>query len=175
MALPGRASFAGAGCRAVASRRRPMETATTSSSAGSARQRPTRVHLPVAVLGRLRVDPTGMFMLKRTATARALLQCAVERRAASDDDVGRSTSGEASKGARAPWRAHGAIRAPPVYLHGARLLYEALKGSGELTPALNVPELPSLGRDIYALVVEQMDVRVPNWRDLLPREVVEQI
>jgi hypothetical protein len=65
--------------------------------------------------------------------------------------------------------------APPVYLHGAFLLYEALKGSGELTPALNLRELPSLGRDIYALVQERMNVRVPNWRELLPREIVDQI
>lgn len=64
---------------------------------------------------------------------------------------------------------------PPVYLHGAFLLYEALKGSGELTPALNLREFPSLGRDIYALVVERMNERVPNWRELLPREVVDQI
>ena len=64
---------------------------------------------------------------------------------------------------------------PPVYLHGAFLLYEALKGSGELTPALNLRELPSLGRDIYALVQERMNVRVPNWRELLPREIVDQI
>jgi hypothetical protein len=65
--------------------------------------------------------------------------------------------------------------APPVYLHGAWLLYEALKGSGELTPALNLRELPSLGRDLYALVVEQTNMRLPNWRELLPREVVDQI
>ena len=65
--------------------------------------------------------------------------------------------------------------APPVYLHGAVLLYEALKGSGELTPALNLPELPSLGRDIYALVEEWVNVRLPNWRELLPPEVVDQI
>jgi hypothetical protein len=64
---------------------------------------------------------------------------------------------------------------PPVYLHGAFLLYEALKGSGELTPALNLRELPSLGRDIYALVVERTNVRLPNWRELLPREIVDQI
>jgi hypothetical protein len=64
---------------------------------------------------------------------------------------------------------------PPVYLHGAFLLYEALKGSGELTPALNLRELPSLGRDIYALVEERMNVRLPNWRELLPCEVVDQI
>jgi hypothetical protein len=62
---------------------------------------------------------------------------------------------------------------PPVYLHGAFLLYEALKGSGELTPALNLCELPSLGRDIYALVQERTNVRVPNWRELLPREIVD--
>lgn len=64
---------------------------------------------------------------------------------------------------------------PPVYLHGAFLLYEALKGSGELTPALNLPELPSLGRDIYALVVERTTARLPNWQELLPPEVVDQI
>jgi hypothetical protein len=66
--------------------------------------------------------------------------------------------------------------APPVYLHGAWLLYEALKKSGELTPALNVSELPSLGRDIEALVKEWATARMPpNWRELLPREVVNQI
>jgi hypothetical protein len=56
--------------------------------------------------------------------------------------------------------------APPVYLYGAWLLYEALKGSGELTSALNLPELPSLGRDIYALIKERADSRVPNWQQL---------
>jgi Family of unknown function (DUF5677) len=65
--------------------------------------------------------------------------------------------------------------APPVYLHGAWLLYEALKGSGELTPALNLRELPSLGRDLYALVEERTNRRLPKWRELLPREVVDQI
>jgi hypothetical protein len=64
---------------------------------------------------------------------------------------------------------------PPVYLHGAFLLCEALKGSGELTPVLNLRELPSLGHDIYALVEERMNVRLPNWRELLPREIVDQI
>jgi uncharacterized protein DUF5677 len=64
--------------------------------------------------------------------------------------------------------------APPVYLHGASLLYEALEGSGELTPALRLPELPSLGRDLYALAEERMNMRLPNWRELLPREVVDQ-
>jgi len=64
---------------------------------------------------------------------------------------------------------------PPVYLHGAFLLYEALKGNGELTPALRLRELPSLGRDIYALVVEWTNMRLPNWRELLPRDVVDQI
>ena len=64
--------------------------------------------------------------------------------------------------------------APPVYLHGAHLLCEALRGSGELTPALNLPELPSLGRDISALVVERMDAQVPNWRELVPPEIADQ-
>ena len=58
--------------------------------------------------------------------------------------------------------------APPVYLPGAWLLYEALKGSGELTPALNPRELPSIGRDLYALLEEQASRRLPNWRELLP-------
>jgi Family of unknown function (DUF5677) len=66
--------------------------------------------------------------------------------------------------------------APPVYLHGAWLLYEALKKSGELMPALNLSELPSLGRDIEALAKEWATARMPpNWRDLLPREVADQI
>jgi hypothetical protein len=63
--------------------------------------------------------------------------------------------------------------APPVYLHGAFLLHEALKESGELTPALNLRDLPSLGRDIYALVKENTSTRLPNWRELLPAEVVD--
>lgn len=65
--------------------------------------------------------------------------------------------------------------APPIYLHGAFLLCEALRESGELTPALNLRELPVLSRDIYALLVERTERRVPNWRELLPPEVVEQI
>lgn len=65
--------------------------------------------------------------------------------------------------------------APPVYLHGAFLLCEALTESGQLTPALNLRELPSLRRDIHALVVQRMDMRLPNWRELLPPDVVEQI
>jgi hypothetical protein len=63
---------------------------------------------------------------------------------------------------------------PPVYLHAAFLLHEALKGSGELTPALNLPELPSLGHEIYALVVERTNERLPNWRELLP-EIADQV
>jgi hypothetical protein len=58
--------------------------------------------------------------------------------------------------------------APPVYLHGAWLLYEALKESGELTPTLNLPGLPALGRDLYALLEERADTQVPNWRELMP-------
>jgi hypothetical protein len=63
----------------------------------------------------------------------------------------------------------------PVYLHGAFLLHEALKDSGELTDALRLRELPSLGRDIYALVKERASMQVPNWQDLLPSEVLNQI
>lgn len=66
--------------------------------------------------------------------------------------------------------------APAVYLHGASLLYEALKQSGGLTPALNLSELPSLGRDIEALAEKWATARMPpNWRDLLPPEVADQI
>ena len=64
--------------------------------------------------------------------------------------------------------------AQPVYLHGAWLLYEALKGSGELPPALNLPGLPSLGRDLYALLEERADTQVPNWRELMPQEKPDQ-
>jgi hypothetical protein len=65
--------------------------------------------------------------------------------------------------------------APPVYLHGAWLLYEALKGSGELTPALSLRELPWIGRDLYALVEEQTNMRLPpNWQELLPRDAFDQ-
>jgi hypothetical protein len=60
---------------------------------------------------------------------------------------------------------------PPVYLHGAWLLYETLKGSGELTPALSLPELSSLGRDLYALLEQQLKRRLPNWQELLPPDV----
>jgi Family of unknown function (DUF5677) len=65
--------------------------------------------------------------------------------------------------------------APPVYLHGAWFLYEALKESGELTPALNLCELPSLGRDLYALMEEWASMQLPNWRELVPREMIDQI
>jgi len=64
--------------------------------------------------------------------------------------------------------------APPVYLHGASLLCEALKGSAELTTALDLPELPSIGRDLYALLEEQMSRRLPNWQELLPLEAFDQ-
>src|SRR5215469_12317837 len=63
---------------------------------------------------------------------------------------------------------------PPVYLHGAMLLYEALKGSGELTRTLRLRELPSLGRDLYKLAEERTSARTPNWRELLPDEAFDQ-
>ena len=62
-----------------------------------------------------------------------------------------------------------------VYLHGAFLFYEASKGRGELTPVLNLRKLPSLGRDIYGLVEERIDARLPNWRRLVSREITHQI
>jgi hypothetical protein len=62
----------------------------------------------------------------------------------------------------------------PVYLHGALLLSEALKDSGELTDALRPPELPSLGRDILALLEKRASAQMPNWRDLMPDETPDQ-
>lgn len=38
---------------------------------------------------------------------------------------------------------------------GAFLLYEALKGSGKLTPALDMPELAGLGNEVYTLLEER--------------------
>ena len=63
---------------------------------------------------------------------------------------------------------------PPVYLHGAQLLYEALDASGELTPALGLPELPSLGRELDALVERHANARLPNWQELLPNQAFDQ-
>lgn len=57
---------------------------------------------------------------------------------------------------------------PPVYMHGAHLLYEALNESGEHTPALRLPELPSLGGDLHSLAEQYANARVPNWQELLP-------
>jgi Family of unknown function (DUF5677) len=62
---------------------------------------------------------------------------------------------------------------PPVYLHGALLLYESLKGSGELTQALRLRELPALGRDLYDLAEKRTSARVPNWRELIPDEAFD--
>jgi hypothetical protein len=59
------------------------------------------------------------------------------------------------------------------YLYGALLLYEALKDGAELAPALDLSELPDLGRDIYALVEERTTARIPNWRELLPAEAFD--
>lgn len=60
----------------------------------------------------------------------------------------------------------------PVYLYGAMLLYEALKGSGELTHRLRLPELPSLGSDLYKLAEERTSARM--WQELLPDEAFDQ-
>lgn len=62
----------------------------------------------------------------------------------------------------------------PVYLHGAVLLYEALKESGEITPKLKLPEITSIGRDLYALSEQRISARIANWQDLLPDEAFEQ-
>jgi len=62
----------------------------------------------------------------------------------------------------------------PVYLHGALLLSEALKDSAELTDALRLPGLPSLGRDILALLEKRASAQMPNWRDLMSNEALDQ-
>jgi hypothetical protein len=63
---------------------------------------------------------------------------------------------------------------PPVYLLGAQLLYDALNGSGELTRALNLPELPSLGRELHALAEQRANARLPpNWQELLPSQAFD--
>jgi hypothetical protein len=64
--------------------------------------------------------------------------------------------------------------APPVYLHGAHLLYEALNESGDRTPALRLPELPLLGRDLHVLAEQHANARLPNWQELLPSEAFDQ-
>jgi hypothetical protein len=40
---------------------------------------------------------------------------------------------------------------------------------------LNLRELPSFGPDLYALVEERTNLRLPNWRERLPREVTDRI
>ena len=50
--------------------------------------------------------------------------------------------------------------APPVYLHEACMLYEALKGNGELTPALSVVRVGSSSGVIRRLPARQADGRV---------------
>lgn len=60
------------------------------------------------------------------------------------------------------------------YLHGALLLYEALKDGAELARGLDLQELPGLGRDIYALVERRANARLPNWQELLSSETLDQ-
>ncbi len=43
-----------------------------------------------------------------------------------------------------------------------------------LMPALSPRELPSIGRDLYALVEEQASRWMPNWRELLPPGAFDQ-
>jgi hypothetical protein len=56
------------------------------------------------------------------------------------------------------------------HLHGALLLYAALKDGAELASALDLLELPSVDSEIVALVEQQASARVPSWRELLPAE-----
>lgn len=62
----------------------------------------------------------------------------------------------------------------PVYLHGAELLYEALKTSSELSPPLRLTELRSLGDTLRELVERHASSRLPNWQKLLPSEAFDQ-
>jgi hypothetical protein len=65
--------------------------------------------------------------------------------------------------------------APPIYAHGAVVLCEALTSSGELNPKLCIRDLPSLRRDLYELIVRRSDVQIPNWRELIPSEVLNEL
>ena len=65
--------------------------------------------------------------------------------------------------------------APPVYLHGALLLCEALADSGEVSPKLSLPEVPALRRDLYAMILRRTDTQVPRWRDLIPSDVLNDL
>ncbi len=60
---------------------------------------------------------------------------------------------------------------PPVFLNAAILLYEALQQSSELTRALRLKQLPSIGAELHALAERRTATRLPNWRDLLPPAV----
>ena len=65
------------------------------------------------------------------------------------------------------------LGAPPVYLYGAQLLYEALGDGAEQLPALRLSELPSLGRALRALAERYAGARSPNWPELLPSEAFD--
>lgn len=58
--------------------------------------------------------------------------------------------------------------APPVYLHGAYLLHEALTESGEHAPELRLPELPVLGSQLRTLAERHANARLPNRPELVP-------
>lgn len=62
------------------------------------------------------------------------------------------------------------LGAPPVYLYGAQLLYEALGDGAEQLPALRLSELSSLGRELRVLAERYAGARSPNWPELLPSD-----
>ena len=56
---------------------------------------------------------------------------------------------------------------PSIYLDAALLLRDALQGSGDMTPALRLNNLPAIGAELHALAERTTSARVPNWRDFL--------
>jgi hypothetical protein len=65
------------------------------------------------------------------------------------------------------------LGAPPVYLYGAQLLYEAPADGSEQLSALRLSELPSLGRELRVVAEGYAGARSPNWREVLPSEAFD--
>jgi hypothetical protein len=78
-----------------------------------------------------------------------------------------------AKGLRLRGEPTAQFAAPPVYLHGAYLLHEALTRSGEHTPELRLPELTALGNQLRTLAERHADARLPNWPELVPSHALD--
>lgn len=78
-----------------------------------------------------------------------------------------------AKGLRLHGEPTSQFAAPPVYLHGACLLHQALSESGKHTPELRLPELSSLGRQLSTLAEQHADARLPNWSELFSSHVFD--